>query len=257
MDELQIIKIGGNVIDHTEKLQAFLMDFAELTGPKILVHGGGKEATSLAKKMGIPVKMIEGRRITDQANLDLVTMIYAGKINKSIVAQLQNYSCNALGLSGADASSYTAIKRAVEEIDYGFVGDLKTINTPFFKNLIDLGISPVCCAISHDAHGQLLNTNADTVAAGLATALSEQYEVVLNYCFDKKGVLQNIEDEHSVIPEINFELYRQLKLEGVIAEGMLPKLHNCFQALKNGVKEVRIGNPMILSTEKQFTKIIY
>ena len=257
MDELQIIKIGGNVIDHTEKLQAFLMDFAELTGPKILVHGGGKEATSLAKKMGIPVKLIEGRRITDQPNLDLVLMIYAGKINKTIVAQLQNYSCNALGLSGADAASYTATKRAVEEIDYGFVGDLKTINTPFFKNLIDLGISPVCYAISHDAHGQLLNTNADTVAAGLATALSEQYEVVLNYCFEKKGVLQNIEDEHSIIPEINFELYRQLKSEGVIAEGMLPKLHNCFQALKNGVKEVRIGNPMILSTEKQFTKIIY
>lgn len=256
MDELQIVKIGGNVIEDSEKLSAFLKDFAKLPRPKILVHGGGKEATSLAKKMGVSVKLIEGRRITDQANLDLVTMIYAGKINKTIVAQLQNYSCNALGLSGADAASYTAIKRAVEKIDYGFVGDLKTVNTVFFNTLLDLGISPVCCAVSHDAQGQLLNTNADTVAASLATALSERYEVVLSYCFEKKGVLRNVKEEDSVIPEINFELYRQLKMEGVIAEGMLPKLHNCFQALKNGVKEVRIGNPQILSKEKQFTKII-
>lgn len=255
MDKVQLVKIGGNIIENPELVADFLKDFAALKGPKILVHGGGKEATALAKKMGVEVSLVEGRRITDAANLELITMVYAGKLNKSIVAQLQFLSCNAVGITGADGNAYTAKKRAVQELDYGFVGDLTQINTDFFKNLLLQNNCPVCCAVSHDGQGQLLNTNADTIAAAIAVALSEHFEVVLTYCFEKNGVLETLQDENSVIPIIDSKTYGELKSKGIIAEGMLPKLHNCFEALEQGVQEIRIGGPKIFSENNPFTKI--
>ncbi|MDA9851962.1 acetylglutamate kinase [Flavobacteriaceae bacterium] len=255
MDKLQLVKIGGNIIENPNVLRDFLKDFAALQGPKILVHGGGKEATSLAKKMNVEVALVDGRRITNAANLELITMVYAGKINKSVVAQLQSFSCNALGISGADGNAYTAKKRAVQELDYGFVGDLTKINTGFFKQILEQNICPICCAVSHDQQGQLLNTNADTIAAAIAVALSPYFEVILTYCFEKNGVLENLHDPNSVIPVIDSERYEELKTNGIIAEGMLPKLHNCFDALEKGVQEIRIGSPKIFSKNNRFTKI--
>jgi len=255
MDKLHLVKIGGNIIEQPVVLSSFLRDFADLKGPKFLVHGGGKEATEFAKKLNIPVEMIDGRRITDQTNLELITMVYAGKLNKSIVAQLQAFSCNALGLSGTDANAYQSKKRAIGEIDYGFVGDLQLVNTAFFMELLSQNIIPICCAVSHDGQGQLLNINADSVASGIAQALASRYDVTLSYCFEKKGVLENIEDELSVIPQINYEKYQELKAKGIIAQGMLPKLQNCFEALDQGVKEIRIGGPELLSKTSFYTKI--
>ena len=256
MDKLHVFKIGGNIIDNESKLISFLKDFSALKESKILIHGGGKEASSVANQLGIPVKLHDGRRITDALTLNLITMVYAGKINKSIVSELQAFSCNSIGICGADGNAYKAIKRPKNEFDFGFVGDLIEINTPFFKNLLDNKIIPVCCAVSHDGEGQLLNTNADTIASDIASALSENFEVTLTYCFEKKGVLENIKDLNSVIPIINTEKYEELKNKGLINEGMLPKLHNCFQALSNGVKEVRVGSSNILSNQNLYTKII-
>ena len=255
MDKLHLVKIGGNIIERPAALSSFLRDFAELKGSKILVHGGGKEATGLANKLNVPVRMVDGRRITDKTNLELITMVYAGKLNKSIVAQLQAFSCNALGLSGTDANAYQAKKRAIGEINYGYVGDLTEINTAFFKKILSQNISPICCAVSHNGLGQLLNINADTIAAGIAKALSSSYDVTLSYCFEKKGVLQDIDDEQSVIPKINFKKYQELKTKGIIAQGMLPKLQNCFEALDQGVQEIRIGGPELLSKKSYYTKI--
>ena len=256
MDKLHVFKIGGNIIDNESKLISFLKDFSAINESKILIHGGGKEASSLANQLGIPVKLHNGRRITDALTLNIITMVYAGKINKSIVSELQAFSCNSIGICGADGNAYKAIKRPKNEFDFGFVGDLIEINTSFFKNLLDNKIIPVCCAISHDGKGQLLNTNADTIASDIASALSENFEVTLTYCFEKKGVLENIKDLNSVIPIINTEKYEKLKNKGLIKEGMLPKLHNCFQALSKGVKEVRVGSSNILSNQNLHTKII-
>ena len=255
MDKLHIVKIGGNVIENPKLLTPFLSNFAKLKKSKILVHGGGKEATALANKIGIPVKINEGRRITDKANLDLIIMLYAGKINKKIVALLQASSCNALGISGADGNAYSAIRRPIKDTDYGFVGDLTEINNYFFKILIDQNIIPVCCAVSHDGNGQLLNTNADTIAAKIASSLSTNFKVILTYCFEKNGVLENVHDEDSVIPLIDTKNYEELKMNGIIAKGMLPKLHNCFEALENGVQEIRIGNTEIFLGNNLFTKV--
>ena len=256
MDKLHVFKIGGNIIDNESKLIPFLKDFSSINESKILIHGGGKEASSLANQLGIPVKLHNGRRITDALTLNIITMVYAGKINKSIVSELQAFSCNSIGICGADGNAYKAIKRPKNEFDFGFVGDLIEINTSFFKNLLDNKIIPVCCAVSHDGEGQLLNTNADTIASDIASALSENFEVTLTYCFEKKGVLENIKDLNSVIPIINTEKYEKLKNKGLIKEGMLPKLHNCFQALSKGVKEVRVGSSNILSNQNLYTKII-
>ena len=255
MDKLSVVKIGGNVIEDAEALQSFLIDFAQMKGSKILVHGGGKKATAMAEKMDIPVQMIEGRRITDARNLDIITMVYGGKINKNIVAQLQNLGCNALGLTGADGNAIQAVKRPVKSIDYGFVGDVVGINNDLFQMLLKGEYTPVCCAITHDQKGQLLNTNADTIAAAIAVALSEHFEVVLTYCFEKNGVLETLQDENSVIPIIDSKTYGELKSKGIIAEGMLPKLHNCFEALEKGVQAIRIGGPKIFSENNPFTKI--
>jgi acetylglutamate kinase len=244
VEALYVIKIGGNVIDNSEKLYHFLKAFADLKGFKILVHGGGKVATKIADEMHIEAKMIDGRRITDIETLRIVTMVYAGLINKNLVAQLQKYGCNAIGLSGVDGNLIKAKKRLVETIDYGYVGDLdnSSIEIENLSKLINNGFIPVFSAITHDGDGQLLNTNADTIAAALAIGMAPHYQTSLVYCFDKKGVLMDVDDEHSVIREINPTAYQDLKENGLIADGMLPKLHNAFEAINKGVKEVFIGS---------------
>ena len=243
---LTVLKIGGNVIDNPALLQTVLQDFAQIEGGKILVHGGGKIASELSKKMGIVPQMVEGRRITDEATIDVVTMVYAGLLNKKMVAQLQKNNCNALGLSGADANVIQARTRPVKTIDYGFVGDVQKVNTSLLETLIENEITPVFCAITHDKQGQLLNTNADTIASELAIALSEVFEVTLTYCFEKSGVLYDAEDDTSVIENINKELYDQLKTEGAIHSGMIPKLDNCFNSLSKGVHKIKIGHHKLL-----------
>ena len=256
MDKLKVVKIGGHVIENREALTLFLKDFTALKGPKILVHGGGKEATQMAKTLGIQVQMIEGRRVTDAQNLDLITMLYAGKLNKSIVAQLQGLGCNSLGLTGADGNSILAVKRPKTPVDFGFVGDPTGVNQNLFELLLTTGITPVCCALTHDGKGQLLNTNADTIAATLASALSKNYEVSLYYCFEKKGVLADLEEETSVIPLINKHSYLELQAQGKLHTGMLPKLKNCFTALEDGVKQVFIGDTQLIKSTASSTQII-
>lgn len=241
---LNIIKIGGNVIDDNIQLEAFLEKFAAIPGKKILVHGGGKIATRIASQLEIEAKMVEGRRITDEPMLDVVTMVYAGLTNKKIVATLQKYQCDAIGLSGADGNVIKSIKRPVKEIDYGFVGDIlvDSVNTLAIKKFLDAGFTPVFSAITHNGAGQLLNTNADTIASALSTALSGLYETSLIYCFEKNGVLSNILDDNSVIESITAKEFEKYKLEGVISDGMIPKLQNAFEAINKGVKSVFIGN---------------
>jgi acetylglutamate kinase len=247
--KLYIVKIGGNVIDDSESLHHFLQDFADLDGFKILVHGGGKVATELSEDLGIEAKMHEGRRITDIETLRIVTMVYAGLINKNIVAQLQSRNCNAIGLSGADGNTIKADKRPVKNIDYGFVGDIgeSSVNAGALKKLLEGGFIPVFSAITHDGAGQLLNTNADTIASALAVSLSSRYETSLIYCFEKKGVLKNVEDEFSIIRLIKSTEVEELSSKGVISGGMLPKIHNAFEAINKGVKEVLIGKADELS----------
>jgi acetylglutamate kinase len=244
MQKLYIIKIGGNVIDNPVALEKFLSDFTNILGAKILIHGGGKMATDMATQMNVPQQMVNGRRITDAETLKITTMIYAGLLNKQIVASLQSKKINALGLSGADGDSIQTTKRAVGEIDYGFVGDIhsKSINSQLIASLLKMGITPVFSAITHDGNGQLLNTNADTIASALAVALSSYYLVQLNYCFEKKGVLKDIDDDNSVIETITPQTYKELLGEGVISKGMIPKLDNAFEAIQNGVKSVVIAH---------------
>lgn len=241
--KLYVVKIGGNVIDNSENLHHFLKDFAALDGLKILVHGGGKVATQISSSLGVETQLVDGRRITDIETLRVVTMVYAGLINKNMVAQLQRYHNNAIGLTGADGNFIRAKKRPVKTIDYGFVGDLdeRSISAENIAKLLDASFTPVFCALTHDGEGQLLNTNADTIASALAVALGKIYETTLIYCFEKKGVLQDINDEGSLIRDIDPKRYEQLKLEKIVSEGMLPKLDNAFSAIKNGVKEVIIG----------------
>ncbi|UOQ96920.1 acetylglutamate kinase [Hymenobacter sp. 5317J-9] len=245
---VKIFKIGGGIIDHEAELQEFLRLFSGVSGPKILVHGGGKGASDMLRQLGIAPRMVNGRRITDAATLDLVTMFYAGKTNKQIVATLQMLGVNALGLTGADGNVIQAVKRPVREIDYGFVGDLSeaSVNTHMLHHFLVLGLTPVLCPINHDGHGQLLNTNADTIAASVAKALCKQYEVELHFCFEKRGVLTDISDETSVIPKINLADYALLKESGVIADGMLPKLENAFDALQFGVEKVIIEHALYI-----------
>lgn len=256
MEILKIIKIGGNIIDDDKSLKSFLSAFAKLKGQKILVHGGGKLATQLAKKMNIPVQMIEGRRITDRDTLDIITMVYAGRINKNIVAQLQVNNCNAIGFSGADGNTIVSEKRPIKPIDYGFVGDVKKVNTKILEILLKNNITPVFCAITHDENGQLLNTNADTIASELAIGFAKQFKTALYYCFEKNGVLEDITDNNSVVENINTETYQNLINEGIIVDGMLPKLNNCFHAINNNVNKVCIGKPsMLFETNSRYTTI--
>jgi acetylglutamate kinase len=241
-----LIKIGGNIIDNPTELAQFLSDFSKIQGYKVLVHGGGKSATKMAESIGLVPQMIDGRRITDAAMLDVVVMIYAGQINKNIVAQLQANNTNAMGFSGADGNLIQSDKRNHPTINYGFVGDVKKVNTNLLETLLSTGIIPIFCAITHDGKGQLLNTNADTVASELAIALSEVFDVTLNYCFEKPGVLYDAEDDSSVIENINQELYSKLKSEKAIHSGMIPKLDNCFNSLSKGVQKIKIGHHRML-----------
>ena len=243
--DLIILKIGGNIIDHPLALETLLRDFATWQTPRILVHGGGKIANKLMDQLGIAPKMIEGRRITDRETLDIVTMVYAGLINKNIVAMLQSYSCNAIGLTGADANVIPAHKRPVKEVDYGFVGDVDPdcISSDMLGNLVKSGLVPVLAPLTHDGAGSMLNTNADTIASGAAIALAKTYRVQLVFCFEKNGVLRDPADERSVIDFLDEALFRKYRDEGVITAGMIPKLDNAFAALHSGVTEVRICSP--------------
>lgn len=244
MDQLFVIKIGGNVIDDEANLASFLKDFTSVPGPKILIHGGGKIATKIGEQLGIKSNYINGRRITDDATIDLVTMVYAGLVNKKIVAQLQANDCNAIGLTGADANIIPAVKRPVEEVDFGWVGDVESskLNVENLRLFFEAGIVPVFASLTHDGHGHILNTNADTIASTLAVALSPYYNVRLIYCFEKKGILENIEDEGSVINFINRQTYQKLLAEQKLFAGIIPKIDNAFAAIDAGVKEVLVGD---------------
>ncbi len=256
-NRLSIVKIGGNIIEDSQELSKFLGLFAQMDTPKILVHGGGKRANHLLEKMGISPKMVAGRRITDKATLDVVVMTYAGLTNKNMVAQLQALGCNALGLSGADGNTIKAHKRPIKDIDYGFAGDVDSVNAGLIRELLNFGITPVFCALTHNQEGQLLNTNADTIASELAIGLSSYFDTTLYYCFELQGVLKDIKDPSSVIKKIDAKAYKILVDKGTIANGMLPKMHNCYEALKRGVGEVRIGNVGLFQKEnKNYTSLV-
>ena len=241
MAKLYVIKIGGNIIDDEAKLASFLKDFASIEEKKILVHGGGKLATRLAEKLGVEQQLVDGRRITDAETLKIVTMVYAGFVNKNIVAALQANNCNAIGLCGADGDAILAHKRQHPMLDYGFVGDVDAINTDLISSLLEKNIAVVFAPITHDQQGQLLNTNADTIAQEVAKGMSNIYDVQLIYSFEKSGVLLDANDDTTVIPEIKPSYYWQLKSKNKIFAGMIPKLDNAFAALKSGVDKVIIG----------------
>ena len=256
-NKLKIIKIGGNLIDDPDSLYKALKDFAGIRGNKILVHGGGKMATEMSAKLGFETKMSNGRRITTTQDLEVVTMVYAGLINKKIVANLQSLNCNALGLSGADANCIVSEKRPIGEINFGFAGDIKMVNAQIIDGFLKQGLAPVFCAITHNQSGQLLNTNADTIASTMAVAMSRHYETELDFCFEKKGVLQNMDDSQSVIPVLDFKLYNKLVKESRVHSGMLPKLQMAFDALKNNVSNVIIGDAGIINgTDELCTKLV-
>ncbi|PPK88900.1 N-acetylglutamate kinase [Neolewinella xylanilytica] len=238
-----VVKIGGNVLNNPATLYEALDYFSGLVEPAVLVHGGGRRADEVLRAMGMAPKMTNGRRITDQASLEVVTMVYAGTINKDIVAQLQSRGTNAIGLSGADGNAVLATKRPAGDIDYGYAGDVVAVNAPLLDALLRLGLRPVLCPITHDRHGQLLNTNADTIANEAAKALAGAgHRVRLDYCFELPGVLQDINDPESVIPHLNRDTYAEYRATGVISDGMIPKLDNAFRAIDGGVDSVVIGN---------------
>ena len=240
MDKLTIIKVGGKIVEEEATLRKLLQDFSALEGYKILVHGGGRSATKIASQLGIESQMVEGRRITDAETLKVVTMVYGGLVNKSIVAGLQSLNVNALGLTGADMNLIRSEKRPVTTVDYGYVGDVKEVNATLLVSLIKQGIVPVLAPLTHDKEGNMLNTNADTIAGETAKALATSFDVTLVYCFEKKGVLRDENDDHTLIPLINRNTFTQLVTEGIIQGGMIPKLENSFQAIEAGVKEVII-----------------
>jgi acetylglutamate kinase len=240
MNPLTIIKIGGNIIDNPDALRRFLTDFARLTGDKILIHGGGKIATTVAEKLGIPTAMVDGRRITDQPMLDVVTMVYGGLVNKQIVARLQSLAVNAIGLTGADANTVLARKRPVGTVDYGFAGDIETVNSGQIQHFLRQNLTPVFAPLTYDAEGNLLNTNADTMASAIAVDMAVRNAVTLIYCFEKKGVLADPTDDSSVIRALTADDYARHKATGTINKGMIPKLDNAFAALAKGVSRVLI-----------------
>lgn len=240
MEKLTVLKVGGAVVEDRQALDAFLAGFAALPGLKVLVHGGGREATRVAAQLGIETTMVNGRRVTDADMLRVVTMVYGGLVNKGVVAALQARGVNALGLTGADLGCMLAVKRPVTDIDYGYVGDMEKVDTSILADLIARGVVPVMAPLSFDGKGSLLNTNADTIASSVAKALAERFEVTLAYCFEKAGVLRDPDDDSSVIPLITKESFAALASEGAVSGGMLPKLQNAFEALESGVKEVRI-----------------
>jgi acetylglutamate kinase len=261
--ELLVLKIGGNVLDHAPVLAELLREVTTLEKPLILVHGGGKVATQLGERLGIRTQMVDGRRITDADTLQLVTMVYAGLLNKNVVAQLQAMGCNALGLTGADANCMPARKRSHPEIDYGWVGDVDPalLDPAPFQHMLQIGWLPVLCALTHDQKGHLLNTNADTIAASVAICMAAHYRVRLLYCFEKPGVLRNVEDLTSLVEVLNPDTYTAMRKEGTIFAGMIPKLDNAFATLQQGVSEVALFQPadflaVANHTGRNFTRIV-
>lgn len=240
MEKLTLIKVGGKIVEEPDTLQQLLRDFSSIEGHKVLVHGGGRSATRIASQLGIESQMVNGRRITDAEMLKVVTMVYGGLVNKNIVAGLQSLQVNALGLTGADMNIMRSDKRPVKDVDYGFVGDVKEVNADVLASLIQQGIVPVLAPLTHDKQGHMLNTNADTIAGEAAKALAKYFDVTLMFCFEKKGVLLNEDDDESVIPEIDRASFQKYVTEGIIQGGMIPKLENAFQAIDAGVKEVII-----------------
>ncbi len=240
MEKLTLIKVGGKIVEEEKSLNQLLVDFSNVPGYKILVHGGGRSATQLAAKLGVETQMVNGRRITDKEMLKVVTMVYGGLVNKNIVAHLQKLDINAIGLTGADMNLIRSVKRPVKEVDYGYVGDVAEVNAGLLSAFIQEGLVPVIAPLTHDKQGNLLNTNADTIAGEVAKALAAYFEVTLVYCFEKKGVLSDENNEDSVIPEINYSTFLRYVERGIIKDGMIPKLENSFQAIEAGVKEVII-----------------
>ncbi|HJV78951.1 MAG TPA: acetylglutamate kinase [Paludibacter sp.] len=248
-ERLCIVKVGGKIVEEPQSLKQLLSDFSKIEGCKVLVHGGGRSATAMAAKLGIESKMVNGRRITDEETLKVVTMVYGGLVNKQIVAGLQAIGVNALGLTGADLNYMRSEKRPVKEVDYGFVGDVKEVDADILTDLIGKGVVPVLAPLTHDKKGNLLNTNADTIAGEAAKALSKYFDVTLMYCFEKKGVLMSEADDESVIARLTPALFRQYIADGIIQGGMIPKLENSFEALNAGVKQVVITRADLIHTE--------
>lgn len=242
--KLTVIKIGGNIIDDDGRLHAFLEEFARLDGRKILVHGGGKVASEIGRKLGVEPVYSDGRRVTDGQTLGIVTMVYGGLINKKIVATLQSFKCNAIGLTGADGNIIPAVKRPVKTIDYGFVGDVnrERVNMEILNAILNAGLVPVFAPLTHDEQGTMLNTNADTIAQEVAKALSKDWDVQLIYCFEKRGVLMDATNDDSVIADVTAADFKELKEKAIISAGMIPKLENAFEAINGGVKKVIIGH---------------
>ncbi|MBR5465087.1 MAG: acetylglutamate kinase [Alistipes sp.] len=255
MKQITVIKIGGNVIDNEEVLNAFLARFAAIEGDKILVHGGGKLASRLQKELGQEVQMIDGRRVTDRATLDVVTMVYAGLVNKQIIAKLQALGCNAIGLSGADGNIVRAHRRPAKPIDYGFVGDIDGVDTMMLRSLLEAGLTPVFSAIMHDGAGTLLNCNADSVTQAVALGAAQLAPTDLVFCFEKHGVLSDAENDDSVIARITPDSYLQLKADGIVSGGMIPKIENALRAVEQGVRTVRIKHADDLLEESAGTTI--
>ena len=239
-EKLTVIKVGGKIVEEEATLNQLLADFSAIEGYKVLVHGGGRSATKLAAQLGIESQMVNGRRITDAETLKVVTMIYGGLVNKNIVAGLQAKGVNAMGLTGADMNVIRSVKRPVKEVDYGFVGDVEKVNAELLGNLIRQGVVPVMAPLTHDGQGSMLNTNADTIAGETAKALAELFDVTLVFCFEKKGVLSDENDDDSVIPVITPELFKEYVEKGIIQGGMIPKLENSFSAIDAGVSQVVI-----------------
>lgn len=250
MNKLTVIKVGGKIVEEEESLKQLLDDFARIEGRKILVHGGGRSATKIAERLGIQSNMVDGRRITDAATLQIVTMVYGGLVNKNIVAGLQALGVNALGLTGADLDVIRSEKRPVKDIDYGFVGDIKYVKSDTLQWLLDKDIVPIMAPLTHDGKGNILNTNADTIASETAQAMSAYYDVTLVYCFEKKGVLRDENDVDSVISQLDKELYKKYVEEGVISGGMLPKLDNAFRSIEKGVTEIVITQASEIGNDK-------
>lgn len=240
MPSLTLIKVGGKIVEEASSLQRLLTDFAAISGHKLLVHGGGRSATRIAEQLGIESRMVDGRRITDAETLRVVTMVYGGLVNKNIVAGLQARGVNALGLTGADMDVIRSVKRPVKDIDYGYVGDVERVDARLLGDLIARGVVPVMAPLTHDGAGNLLNTNADTIASETARALAARFDVTLIYCFEKKGVLRDPDDEDSVIPSLNRRSFEALTADGTIAGGMIPKIENALAAIEAGVKRVII-----------------
>ena len=256
MEILTLIKVGGKIVEEQATLSRLLASFAAIPGRKVLVHGGGRSATAMASRLGIESRMVGGRRITDKAMLEVVTMVYAGLVNKNIVAGLQAQGVNALGMTGADMNILLSDKRPVGEVDYGYVGDVRRVDAAALSSLIEMGVVPVIAPLTHDGRGSMLNTNADTMAGETAKALASRYEVSLVYCFEKRGVLRDENDDNSVIAEMTRQQFETYRAEGVVQGGMIPKLENAFDAIRHGVREVIITRADAIGQPHGGTRIV-